>query len=141
MALHMSVRPSVCPQTNLVRSITRELIAQGSSNLVDHDQQMTPIKFGVSRSKVNVTVTFKLRGAYMFHKHFLFQSILREEVFVHVILWWSILKTKHIHHDICRNISLFESLGLMSMCYITDQFCQMVLLILNQELNHCLCIT
>ena len=29
---------------------------------------MTPIEFGVSRSKVKVTVTFKLRGAYTFHK-------------------------------------------------------------------------
>ena len=33
---------------------------------------MTPFDFGVSRSKVKVTVTFKLKGgAYMFHKHFL----------------------------------------------------------------------
>ena len=32
---------------------------------------MTPIEFGVSRSKVKVTVTFKFRGAYMFYKHFL----------------------------------------------------------------------
>ena len=37
---------------------------------------MTPIEFGVSRSKVKVTVTFKLRGAYMFHKHFLFNVVI-----------------------------------------------------------------
>ena len=33
---------------------------------------MTPIEFGVSRSKVKVAVTFKFMGGYMFHKHFLF---------------------------------------------------------------------
>ena len=32
---------------------------------------MTPTAFGVSRSKVKVTGIFKLKGAYMFHKHFL----------------------------------------------------------------------
>ena len=36
---------------------------------------MTPIEFGLSRSKVKVTVKFKLRGTYMFHKHFLFTMI------------------------------------------------------------------
>ena len=37
---------------------------------------MTPIEFGISRSKVKVTVTFKLRGAYMFFKKFLFSFVL-----------------------------------------------------------------
>ena len=32
---------------------------------------MTPIEFGISRSKVKATVTFKLMGAYMFYKYFL----------------------------------------------------------------------
>ena len=31
--------------------------------VIGYDQQMTSIEFGISRSKVNVTVTLKLRGA------------------------------------------------------------------------------
>ena len=75
IALHISVSPQVGPQTNFVQSIIKRNHSPRIFQLglvVGHDQQMTPIDFGVSRSKVKITVTFKLRGAYMFHKHFLF---------------------------------------------------------------------
>ena len=46
---------------------------------------MTPIEFGVSRSKVKVTVTFKLGGVYIFHKHFLFSGLIKDEVGILIV--------------------------------------------------------
>ena len=64
----MSVGRSV-RRTNLVRSVTREFIVQGSSNLIwwlFMTSRWPLLNFGVSRSKVKVTVTFKLRGIHCF---------------------------------------------------------------------------
>ena len=52
---------SLCPPSKKRWYIALQMLVVG--NVL----QMTPIEFGVSRSKV--TVTFKLRGAYMFYKH------------------------------------------------------------------------
>ena len=72
--------------------------------VVVHDQQMTPFEFGLSRSKVKVEVTFKLSGAYMFHKHFLLLYRLT----------WSFVQQCHYMH-------------IFQLCYISPHIYQLII--------------